>query len=177
MKQEQLVQAAKAGDDEAFYQLIVENKEKLYRIAYSYLKNEEDALEAIQEVTCRAYTKIGKLKEVQFFNTWIVRIMMNYCVDELKKKKRFVKQKIDLENTDLFKSEDQMDFNKWGIEPALHQMDPKIRSTIELKYFHDFTITEIARTIERPEGTVKTWLNKGLKALRSYIEKEGDHDE
>ncbi|MDZ5474190.1 sigma-70 family RNA polymerase sigma factor [Bacillus sp. 31A1R] len=175
MDKQKLIKASKAGDDDAFYQLIVENKEKLYKIAYSYLRNEEDALEAIQEVTCRAYMRFGKLKEDQYFDTWLVRIMINYCIDELKKKSRFFNQEINLNNSKIFRNdEDVINYNQYGLQPVLDEMEPKIRSIIELKYFHDFTITEIARTIERPEGTVKTWLNKGLKVLRSYLEKEGD---
>jgi len=175
MDKQELIKAAKAGDDDAFYQLMVENKEKLYRIAYSYLRNEADALEAIQEVTCRAYMKIGKLKENKYFDTWLVRIMLNYCMDEVKKNNRFSNQEIDLNNSKIFRNDEEViNYNQYGLQPALNNMDPKIRSIIELKYFHDFTITEIAQTIERPEGTVKTWLNRGLTVLRSYLEKEGD---
>ncbi|MFE8702953.1 sigma-70 family RNA polymerase sigma factor [Cytobacillus sp. FJAT-54145] len=175
MTQKKLVKAAKSGDDDAFYQLILLNKEKLYRIAYSYLKNETDALEAIQEVTFRAYTRIQKLKEDQFFTTWLVRIMINYCIDQCKKNSRMVGHEMDLENVkELQTDRPVINFNKLHIERALEMMEPKYRSIIELKYFQEFTISEIAEIVERPEGTIKTWLNKGLKGLRSFIHEEGE---
>ena len=69
MNIESLVVAAKQGDDEAFYMLIDENKAQLYKIAYSYMKNEVDVLEAIQETTYKAYMKIRKLREPKYFST------------------------------------------------------------------------------------------------------------
>src|SRR5699024_3006731 len=90
MDQTTMLKAAKKGDSEAFIQLLETQKEQIYRIAFAYLKNEQDALEAIQKVTFRAYKNIKKLKEAKYFSTWLTRIMINYCIDELKRKKRFL---------------------------------------------------------------------------------------
>lgn len=87
---ESLVKKAKKGDDQAFYELIIEHKAQMYRIALSYLKNEADSLEAIQEVTFRAFKQIKKLKEPSFFSTWLIRILINYCIDEQKRKQKVV---------------------------------------------------------------------------------------
>jgi RNA polymerase sigma-70 factor (TIGR02954 family) len=169
------VKAAIRGDHEAFYLLMQEHKVRLYRIAYSYLKNETDALEAIQEVTYRAYIKIKKLREPQFFGTWLTRIMINYCVDEVKKRKRMIPSEMDLEKHEGIPAEGTgTSLNKIGIETALEQMDPKYQTIIRLKYFHDETITSIAETLDKPVGTVKTWLNKALKQLRRQLEREGE---
>lgn len=65
-----LIKKAVKGNKEAFYELISLYKEQLYKTAYAYLKNETDALEAIQEVTYRAYKNIKKLKQAHFFLTW-----------------------------------------------------------------------------------------------------------
>ncbi|MEX2104755.1 MAG: sigma-70 family RNA polymerase sigma factor, partial [Bacilli bacterium] len=108
MQHELMVHAAKNGDDDAFYRLILDNKEKMYRIAYSYFKNETDALEAIQEVTYRAYVRIKKLREPQYFNTWLIRIMINYCLDEMKKGNRFVQGEVNLENSDQLQTSGQI---------------------------------------------------------------------
>lgn len=86
MNNEGLVLAAKCGDDEAFYALIILHKDKMYRIAYTYMKNETEALEAVQEATCRAYVQLRKLREPSYFGSWLIRILMNYCVDELKRR-------------------------------------------------------------------------------------------
>ncbi|UUZ92843.1 hypothetical protein LJK87_47525 [Paenibacillus sp. P25] len=88
MTLEERVRAAQRGDDEAFYALVSEDKERLYRIGYAYLKNETEVLEAIQEVTCRAYMKVRKLKEPKYFHTWLIRILIHYCIDEQKRKRK-----------------------------------------------------------------------------------------
>ncbi|GAE47234.1 RNA polymerase sigma factor [Mesobacillus boroniphilus] len=59
------------------------------------------------------------------------------------------------------------------VEEVIGNLDSKTRQVIELKYVHDFKIKEIAEILECPEGTVKTWLNKGLKELRGQLEDKG----
>ena len=90
MNEKLLVKKAIKGDQEAFLALMHSYEEALYRAAISYLKNEGDALEAIQEVTYRAYRSIKTVKEPAYFKTWLIRIMMNYCQDVIKKSKREV---------------------------------------------------------------------------------------
>lgn len=174
MDTQSLVESAQKGDDEAFYLLIEANKEKLYRIAYSYLRNETECLEAVQEVTYRAYVKIKKLRNPQYFDTWLIRILMNYCTDELKKRKRTVYKQVDIDEYPAATSEDQwIDVQRLDIESILTQIEPKYQAVINLKYVHDFTITEIAQTLEKPEGTIKTWLTKALKLIRKQLEEGG----
>ncbi|KIL36604.1 hypothetical protein SD71_06160 [Cohnella kolymensis] len=166
---EQLVLAAQQGDDEAFFQLVSAEKERLYRIAFAYLKNESDALEAIQEITCRAYVKLRKIKEPRYFATWLIRILIHYCIDEQKRKRKvvilteFPERKADSPPSD----------DKLSLEGAIDRLAPHYRHIIILKYYQDMTLTEIARLLEKPEGTVKTWLNKALKQLRTHIGPEG----
>ncbi|GAE47233.1 sigma factor [Mesobacillus boroniphilus] len=90
MELQELVHRAKKGDEAAFYDLMQLHKVRLYRIALSYLKNSEDAVEALQEVTYRAFRSIRRVKEPQYFTTWLTRILINYCNDELKKRKRIL---------------------------------------------------------------------------------------
>lgn len=85
-----LLKKAKKGDDGAFYELMQIHKIQLLKIALSYLRNEDDALEALQEVTFRAYQAVKKVKQPEYFSTWLIRIMLNYCHDQFKKKNRLV---------------------------------------------------------------------------------------
>lgn len=169
MNDEDLVKAAQNGDVEAFYKLIVDYKDKLYNTSYCYLKSEQDTLEAIQEVTCRAYLKINKLKEPRYFNTWLTRIMINYCIDEQKRKKKvvFIEQvqvvNYNNNNTDNF-----------CIEDALEKLQPKYKEVIILKYIQDMTIIDISKVMECPEGTIKTWISRGLKQLKDLLNVGGN---
>ncbi|RLQ91138.1 sigma-70 family RNA polymerase sigma factor [Falsibacillus albus] len=169
MDQLKIIKKAKKGDHEAFYQLMQSHKERLYRIAYSYLKSEADALEAIQETTFRAYRFIKKLKKPEFFSTWLIRILINYCNDELKKRNRIVFSDQVIETAgskeDLYPIE---------IEEAINSLDEKYRQVITMKYLHDLKIKEIAMIMDSPEGTIKTWLAKGLRLLKQDLGRKGD---
>lgn len=161
-----LTNKAIKGDGEALYLLILDIKGKLYRIAYSYLKNEEDSLEAIQETSYRAYLKIKNLKHPEFFKTWITRILINYCCDEIRRKKKFTNYKIDEAS-----SYDSDRVKELTIKDYLNSLDEKYREVIVLKYFEEYKVKEIAYIKNIPEGTVKTRLKRGLAILEKELER------
>lgn len=82
---EDRVLLAKNGDKEMFTSLIKERKEDLYRIAYMYVKNQQDALDIVSETIYKSYFSINKLKELKYFTTWLTRILINCALDHLKK--------------------------------------------------------------------------------------------
>lgn len=165
---EQLVQKAIKGDDDAFLKLMQLYKVDLYKTALSYLKNEHEAIEAIQEVTYRAYKSIRTLREISYFKTWLIRIMINYCNDQLKKNKRVILNEEVLQAQGILENHEEME-----LKDAMLALDERSREILTLKYFHDLKIKEIASSMECPEGTVKTWLNKALKSLRGKLEEKG----
>lgn len=81
-----LIQQAIKGNQDACVLLLQHHQDVLYRIAYSYLRNEPDTLDAIQEVTIRCLTRIHTLKEPTYFKTWLIRILLNVCADLNRKK-------------------------------------------------------------------------------------------
>jgi RNA polymerase sigma-70 factor (TIGR02954 family) len=163
-----LVKDAIKGNDSAFLELIKLYKIDLYKTALSFLRNEEDALEAIQEVTYRAYKSVGSIKEPSYFKTWLIRIMINYCNDQLKKKKRVV-----LDDELILHQGTQEDYLTMELKDAMLGLDERSREILTLKYFNDLKIKDIAAEMRCPEGTVKTWLNKALKALREKLDEKG----
>lgn len=165
---QQLVKRAIKGDDSAFLQLLQHYKVDLYKTALAFLRNEEEALEAIQEVTYRAYKSRKSVKEPAYYKTWLIRIMMNYCNDQLKKQKRVV---FNEERLNLLGASDS--YTEMELKDAMQDLDDRSREILTLKYFHELKIKEIAKTLQCPEGTVKTWLNKALKALREKLEEKG----
>ncbi|MEF3305714.1 sigma-70 family RNA polymerase sigma factor [Paenibacillus sp. GYB003] len=162
-----LVKLAQEGDEQAIFHLLQHHVNKLYRIAWFYLRNEPDALEALQETSCRAFAKLGTLKKPEFFSTWIVRIMLNVCMDELKRKKRFAPQDV----PELAYMEDNHEI-KYILEQELERLDPRWKQVIILKYYEGHTLTEISDILDCPVGTVKSWLHKALSALRTTVGKE-----
>lgn len=172
MIDQQLVKRAQKGDDQAFFALMQEMKQQLYRIAFSFFKNEEAALEAIQEVTYRAYSKLGQLRQPEYFRTWLIRIMVNYCISEQKRIQRYVPQTIQ----DEAGVETDID-TRIGIEAVIARLEPRYQKIIILKYFEDMTISQIAHILQSPDGTVKTWLHKALQCLRAELGKGGDEND
>src|SRR5690625_790926 len=144
-------------------------KTDLYRVALSYLRNQEDALEAIQAVTYRAYKNIHKVRQKKYLKTWIIRIMINYCNDQLKRKKRFILDNDYIQSRGVIESHLLMEMND-----AILQLDERSREIVTLMYFHDLKIKEIAKMMGRSEGTVKTWLHRALTRLREVLEERGD---
>jgi RNA polymerase sigma-70 factor (TIGR02954 family) len=165
---EQLATAAKKGNAEAFTTLMSSQQERLYRIAYAYLHNEADALEAIQETTYRAFNKINKLKDPALFSTWIIRILLNYCSDERKRNQRFSSKEALPESSSLDHTED------FDLTSALGELDSACKQVIILKYYEGFTLTEIGLILESPTGTIKTRLHRALEQLREKFGTKGD---
>ena len=169
MSEEELVIAAQSGDKEAFYKLISLYSKNLYKIAYSYLESEQEALEAVQETTCRAYVKLKKVKQPQYFKTWVTKILINYCIDELKRGKKLTELNTEEQVEDTTSTVENLD-----LDIAINKLDSKYKQVIVLKYFQDMTTQDIASVLGCPEGTIKTWLHRGLGSLRNYFKKDGD---
>ncbi|MGL5314200.1 MAG: sigma-70 family RNA polymerase sigma factor [Peptostreptococcaceae bacterium] len=170
MLKELKVKKAIKGDEKAFIDLIEQQKEKLYKIAYAYVKNEQDALDIVQETVYKAYVSIDSLKNPKYFNTWLTRILINISINMLNKNKKVVyleEETLMEDSTTMCSSEDKLD-----ILEELNKLDEKYRDVIILKYFDDLTVNEIARVLEIPIGTAKTYLNRGLSRLRISMGKE-----
>lgn len=167
-EEKQLVLQAIKGDDQAFLKLMQVYKIDLYKTALSFLKNEGEAVEAIQEVTYRAYKSIRSIRDAAYFKTWLIRIMINYCNDQLKKKKRVILNDEIISNQGV-----TVNYEKMELTDAMLALDDRSREILTLKYFNDLKIKDIAETMQCPEGTVKTWLNKALRALREKLSEKG----
>ncbi|MHA6532541.1 sigma-70 family RNA polymerase sigma factor [Paenibacillus sp. BAC0078] len=163
------VQAA-GEEEQIFIALVSQQKKVLYGIAYSYLRREADALEVLQEATYRAWVKRKSLKDPERFAPWLTRILINCCKDELKRRKRIVAAEADGAGSGIMEMTSD---RKLDMEQALDGVKLKYRQVLVLKYYRDMTVVEIAEVLGRPEGTVKTWLNKGLKQLRDKMKLKG----
>ena len=168
MNFEDKVKKAQKGDNNAFYEIINDKKDMLYKTAFTYLKNKEDALDVFHDTIYKAYISIDKLKEPQFFNTWIMRILINSSLDLLKKNKKkhviYQSEIMHLEDNNLDK-EREIDLHN-----ALDRLEDKYKAIVILKYFQGMTIKEISEVLECPIGTVKTNLYKALRQLKVQIE-------
>ncbi|MFM9282392.1 sigma-70 family RNA polymerase sigma factor [Paenibacillus jiagnxiensis] len=169
-EEKRLAQAACKGDQDAFQRLVSTHQRRLYGIAYSYLHSEADALDALQETVCRGWMKCGSLRQPEILVPWLIRILINYCRDELKRRKKYQPLHGSVEGG----SAEMISDRKLDLQHALAHMKPKYREVLILKYYQDMTIAEIAQVLEKPEGTIKTWLYKGLKQMKLRLDTGGE---
>lgn len=163
-----LIVKAKKGDAIAFQQLIHLEKEKLYKMAYVYMRNEEEALEVFQETVYLAFKSITKLKNDRYFSTWIIRILINTSISTLRKKKRVVL--INEEMWDNMPGKEMVETDvQIDLMNALNEMDEKYKTVLLLRYYQDYTVQQIAVILDCPEGTVKTNIRRGIAVLKDKM--------
>lgn len=170
MLKELKVKRAINGDEKAFIELIEKQREKLYRVAYAYVKSEEDALDIVQETVYKAYISVDTLRKPKYFNTWLTKILINISLATLKKNKNIIYLDEEILTNKPADSEDRE--SKMDILSELDKLDKRYKDVIILKYFDDLTVREISEVLEIPIGTAKTYLNRGLNSLRKTISKE-----
>ena len=146
-------------DDKAFEKLIEHYKEYLYKTAYLYVKNGADALDIVGETIYKSFIGRKKFKDYSFFKTWITRILINNAIDLLKKKKKL-------------SSVDNNVINYIDLYDAIDLLNIKYKNAIIMRYFNGMTIEEIAKVMELPEGTVKTYLHRGKQCLARLLKEE-----
>ncbi|MEG0258921.1 MAG: sigma-70 family RNA polymerase sigma factor [Lysinibacillus sp.] len=163
MDEKALVQRAIAGDEAAFLQVLQIYESTMYRTAYAYLKNEHDAIEAVQEATYRSLKKIHTIKEPSFVGTWLVRILLNICHDMQKKSGRLeLKEFIEVEG-------EAPNPQRFEMTEAIAKLSEEQQELIFLKYFQDYKNQDIAVLQNIPEGTVKSRLHTALRKLKIYF--------
>lgn len=160
----------KKRDESAFLEMMRQHKNTVYYTALTYLKNQEKALEAVQEVTFRAYKNCYKIKKASAIKAWLTRITINYCLDEIKKNKK-VQQNEEFIQEVAQKGQDQS--TSIVLSEAIQTLKPKYQIVVLMKYQQDMTIQAISESLSLPQGTIKTYLNRGLKELKGYLKKGG----
>jgi len=164
----ELVEKAKAGNQNAFMELIDAIKVQLYKTALVRLCNEQDALDAIQETLVKAFSNIKTLRENQFFKTWLIRILLNEC-NNIEQYRRKV---ILLDNTPDHTSQhpEQDSAMSMDIRDLTSKLDTIYKEVIDLRYNHDLKLEDIAVLLDIPVGTVKSRLNRAHKLLKEQLE-------
>jgi RNA polymerase sigma factor (sigma-70 family) len=163
----EMVNRAVQGDSAALTELIVSNRDEYYRLAYVYLNNKEDSLDAIQNMTLAVLQSIKQLRDVSLFYSWSRTILVNECKSMLKRKARIIEMNAYIDkNVDLLI--ENVDNNIF-IMNYVDKLSPKLREAIKLHYFLDYDYGTIAEIIDLPVGTVKSRVSKALKRLRLWI--------
>ncbi|MGE6556372.1 sigma-70 family RNA polymerase sigma factor [Exiguobacterium artemiae] len=159
----ELVRRAIKQDEAAFEQLILLHSEQLYRTAYVYVKNEQDALDVVQETVYKAFISIGQVKEPKYFVTWLTKILIRNCYRVLNQQTAVVDliEQIPVKESSREEHLDLID--------ALSHLRKEYRDVLVLFYFHDVPMKEIASFIGITLNTVKTYLKRGREELKKQL--------
>lgn len=152
---------------------VTENINKIYRLAFSYVKNEHDAEDIVNESVRKALDGIEQLRNEEFLGTWFFRIVINTSNTYLKSKSKLIYLDEIVENS--LTTEDK--YQDTDLYDAVMKLDSKYRIVIILKFYEDMTIERISEVLDENISTVKTKLYKALKKLRLEIDKEDTLDE
>ncbi|QGR00350.1 sigma-70 family RNA polymerase sigma factor [Paenibacillus psychroresistens] len=175
MKIIELVKRAQQGDGISYLELFQLYEEDIYRTAYVYLGNQEDALEVVQETAYRSYKFIAKLKEPQYFKTWLIKIAISCSFDLLRKRKKEVQW--NPEYYDSITAIDEFDIPlALSLQDLIELLDIEEKQVIILRFYYDFTIREVTEIMSIPLGTGKTLLYRALRILRKRVEEEGVYE-
>lgn len=139
---------------------LIENYSRYYRLAYSYVKNESDAMDIVQEAAYKAIYKSGTLKKPEYAGTWICRIVMNEAYNVLRKKQK----ENDRPQEEVSCGEDL--YVDLDLRQAIHQLKEEEQTVIYLRYYEDKPLDEIAQITQEKLSTVKSRLYRAMDKLK-----------
>ena len=152
---------------ERLIQYILENQDRCYRVAYSYTRHQEDALDVVQNAVCKALEAHESIKNEDANKTWFYRILINECLTVIKKRKRFLLTDDVLEREEVYyeKGYEQ----DGGMEKELDSLELDVQGIIKLRFFEEMSLKEISRITGLNLNTVKTKLYRGIKQLKENM--------
>ena len=153
---------------ERLIQYILEHQDRFYRVAYSYTRHQEDALDAVQSAVCKALEAHENIKNADAIKTWFYKILINESLTVLKKRGKVVLI------ADAAKQEEayyEKGYEQGGdIERELEKLEMDVQVIIKLRFFEEMSLKEISGITGLNLNTVKTKLYRGLKLLKENIQ-------
>ena len=152
-----------AVNNDEFAKRVKSVQTKLYKIALTYLRSESLAMDAVDEAVYKALRGKWKLRQPEYFDSWITRILINECCNELRRQKRF-------QPLDELPETATEEFDALPLKEALRRLPKDLKDVIILRFFAGYTVAETAQILHIPAGTVATRQRKALKLLRLDLE-------
>ncbi len=177
-----LVQLAQKGDMQAFEELVARHRDKVYARAYSMMRNEDEALDLSQDAWVKGWQRLGQFQGDSTFVTWMTRIVINLCLDQLRKLKRKRAESLEAMEEETGGVERQMPvvtFNptegleqaelRARINRALDLLSEEHRTVLVLHEFEQMEYKEIARQMKCSIGTVMSRLFYARRRMASLL--------
>ena len=197
--EEQLIEACRRGDRDSFRQLFELHKDRVWSVALHFIGDEAAARDITQQVFLKLFSVINQFRGEAGFSTWLYRMVVNACLDEQRRRKRFLSLEF-FKTGDFFKSGDGMSDGmslmdqqqakqfeqklqamaqedhhaqlevSAAVKAAVKELKPKLRMAILLKYFEGLSYEEMANVLGCSAGTVASRLNRGHKELARRLQ-------
>ena len=151
--------------DNEFASKIESIRGKLYKTAILYMGSHAPALDVLDEAIYKALRSHKKLRSPEFFDTWITRILINECYNELRRQKRICPIE-ELPETAI------QEYDSLPLKEAVRRLPKDLKDVVILRYFSGFTLVETARMLQIPQGTAATRQRRALQLLRLELQEE-----
>jgi RNA polymerase sigma-70 factor (ECF subfamily) len=152
-------------DEKTFAARLEPLRLRLYKTAVLYLDSESLAIDAVDEAVYKGLRSCRSLRQPEYFETWLTRILINVCHDQLRRQKRFAP----LEDAATLTADD---FDSLPLKEAIRRLPKPLRDVVILRYFTDCTLAETAEILGIPPGTAATRQRKALQLLRLELSEE-----
>ena len=178
MNEEKLISRAAKGDASAFNELLGMHEKRMYAVCLRMCANPEDAQDCLQESMLRVFRSISGFKGQSSFSTWVYRVTMNTCLDELRKKKNKQSASLDSLLETGWSPSDEYDTpehhamageKRKAIQSAISELPEDMRSAVVLRDIEGFSYEEISGILGINVGTIKSRISRGREKLREKI--------
>lgn len=159
-----LVRKSKKGNNLAFSILIKSYEKDLYKVAIAMTKNEDDALDCIQEAILQAYISIKDLRQDEYFKTWLIKILINKCNALLKKNKKILNLDVSITENDKVEQSEKLE-----LKDSINNLDSDLKIIVILYYYEDMSIKDISESLNIPQGTIKSRLSRARSKLKEML--------
>lgn len=176
--EKKLIERASSGDAAAFNLLLGAHEKQMYAVAMRMCRNREDAQDCLQEAMLRTFRAIGSFKGQSSFSTWLYRITMNTCLDELRRRKNKKSTSLDglldvgWSPQDAGESPEKhaiMSETHAKLNAAIRELPDDMRAAIVLRDIHGLPYEEIAQALNVNVGTIKSRISRGREKLREKL--------
>ena len=152
-------------NNEEYAKRIEEIRGRLYKTAFLYLGSESLALDVVDEAVYKGLCNHKKLRQPEYFTTWMTRILINECHNEQRRQKRLRP----LEEVQEILMED---YDSFPLKEAIKRLPKELKEVIILRYFTGYTLAETAEALKIPQGTAATRHRRALQLLKLEFEEE-----
>lgn len=177
MEIEQAVKLCLEGDQGAWNMIINTYSRLVYNIALNFTNNRDDASDLVQDIFLKLYQNLHKFNQDRNIKGWVIQLSKNYCIDYWRKNKK-QGNKVELEEHTAFTVENPESLNikeseKKYLREKIKLLETDLRIALVMRDIEGFSYSEISESLDIPEGTVKSRINRARIKLAKSIKKGG----